>query len=357
MRNASYLTRRRLMYLLALSSGLAGGGGIYMFDKWLERPMWKLGTTFSQLQCAYLGLDYQEAFEHICSLGFDFIRLCSYWNEIEWQHNEFDFTVLDFLLDTATKRAVDVVLTVGMKAPRWPEFHLPDWIKASSETGRTDQPLDTDPALANWTLRFVQKVVEHTKQCPCIKYWQVENEPFNRLEIAAGRFLSYSFVQREITLTQALSLPHQHILLTNGINLVPVNSGPDEQAFRESLELADAVGINVYTKIGIAPASYLTPSPGYWRQLADWRNRLHQSGKEAWVTEVQAEPWEYNELVAIDHPASPSSSPQSTTHLARTLTQIGYSTTLLWGCEYWYWQKKKGHNDWWTAMYQLIQSH
>src|SRR6266436_10115895 len=209
------------MYLLTASGGLAVGGAGFMLYKWLQWPPLnlaikrtrRLGTTFSQLQCSYLGIDYKEAFNQICSIGFNTIRLCSYWNEIERRQNEFDFTVLDYLLDAAEKQSIDVVLTVGMKAPRWPEFHFPKWVKDQYNTSRTDKPLDANPALADLALMFNAKVIEHTKNFNCIRYWQVENEAFNRPEVAAGRFLSYNFVQREVELTRKLSLPHHRILL------------------------------------------------------------------------------------------------------------------------------------------------
>jgi hypothetical protein len=365
MRKSGSLTRSQFLQLLAGCTGLAvGANGAMLFEwlKWpplnasIKRPQ-KLGTTFSQLQCGYLGVNYQEAFEHICALGFNTIRLCSYWSEIERAPNTFDFSVLDWLLSTAEKHSVDVVLTVGMKAPRWPEFHFPDWVKNRYDTADTGQPLDASAPLADLTLNFVRAVMEHTKDAPSIKYWQIENEAFNRPDVAAGRFLSYQFVEREVALARALANAGQRIVLTNGINLSPFDfSHDDEQAFKQSFSLADAVGINVYSKVGtLLPGLYETPFPVFWRKLANWRSSLERAGKEAWITEAQAEPWEHNSLVAIGRTGYPSSSPQSATDLAVTLGQLEYSPVFLWGCEYWYWQKVNGRDNWWAGLEQFIQ--
>ena len=367
MQKQGTLTRGQFLQLLGGTTGLvlgSNGAGTLLYDwlKWpplnpsIKRPQ-KLGTTFSQLQCGYLGINYQDAFEHICSLGFNLIRLCSYWSEIERAPHSFDFTVLDWLLSTAEKHSIDVVLTVGMKAPRWPEFHFPDWIRDRYNTSSAGHPVDANPALADLTLNFTQAVMNHTRSSPCIKYWQVENEAFNTPDVAAGRCLSYDFVQREVALARTLALAGQPIVLTNGISLAPVDfSKADERAFKQSLSLADAVGMNVYTKTQTFLGIYQTPFPVFWRKLANWRTSLINAGKEAWITEAQAEPWEYNTLVATARNAYPSSSPQSATDAAITLGQLEYNPVFLWGCEYWYWQKVNERTNWWQAIERLIQT-
>jgi hypothetical protein len=274
-----------------------------------RRPIY-LGTTFSQLQCRYLGLDARTAFRHICSLGFDVIRLCSYWNELEPVKNQFDFTMLDWLLDESHRQEVDVVLTVGMKAPRWPEFHLPDWLNARHDTSSRSKPLDQNQEIAERTLYFIQTLMQHTRHAANLKYWQIENEPFTHLDITAGRYLSAAFVQREVELVRSLALPDQKVLMTNAISLPAAEDAGDDRAFRESLALADAVGMNVYTKVPVGNSSrYLEPQEAYRTKLRDWQKTLVNHGKEDWIAEAQAEPWEPHELVAIRQLNYPSSTP------------------------------------------------
>ena len=323
---------------------------------WVMRPAY-LGTTFSQLQCRYMGLDYREAFRHICALGFERIRLCSYWNEIESVENQFDFSTLDWLLDESDRHGIEVVLTVGMKAPRWPEFHFPDWLSARFDTSGNPKPIDRNPAIADLALKFIDQAMTHTRDAPNLRYWQVENEPFTRLDITGGRFLSYEFVRREIELVRSLALPEQKILLTNALTLPAAQFIEDEHAFRESVALADAIGINVYSKVPAGNSSfYLQPLGPYWRKLKAWQQTLLKNNKEDWIAEAQAEPWEPNELVAMNKAEYPSSSPKQTETLVTSLTDYGYNTVMLWGCEYWYWQKQNGRDSWWLAMQQLVET-
>ena len=300
-----------------------------------------------------MGLDYQETFRQICSLGFNRIRLCSYWHEIEPAEKQFDFKALDWLLEESQRHGIDVALTVGMKAPRWPEFHFPDWLRARLDTTNR-AAVDLNPEIADRALHFIQAVVNHVRKAPNLKYWQIENEPFTRLDITAGRYLSYEFVRRETELVRALALPHQKLLMTTAISLPLADLAEDDRALQESMQMADAVGINVYTKVpaGDSPA-YLQPQPPYWQKLKEWQTSLTQSNKEDWIAEAQAEPWEPNQLVAMAKAEYPSCTPKRTSNLVNSLTDLGYGTVMLWGCEYWYWQKND-RNLWWWTMQQIV---
>ncbi len=316
----------------------------------------RLGTTFSQLQCGYLNLDVQETFRQICRLGYDRLRLCSYWNEIESTPGKFDFRMLDWLLTESQKHGIEIVLTIGMKAPRWPEFHFPDWLKSRYDTGGSQKPIDQNCAIADHTLAFIDAVMRHTRSAPNLNYWQIENEPFTRLDITAGRWLSDAFVRQEVALARQLALPHQKLVMTTAIALPAADLPADEQALQISQALADCVGFNVYTKVpSWKPSFYLQPLPTYWQTLQRWHTQLNQQAKTPWIAEAQAEPWEPHQLVATNRLEHSSSSPWQATRLATFLASLGYETVMLWGCEYWYWQKRQGREAWWHAMQELIQ--
>jgi nicotinamidase-related amidase len=313
-----------------------------------------IGTTFSQLQCRYLDLEVKETFRQVCQLGYDRIRLCSYWNEIEPTPGKFDFTTLDWLLDESQKYGVEIVLTVGMKAPRWPEFHFPDWVKARYPTDGSKAAIDQDPAIADLALTLIAAVMRHTRNAPHLNYWQVENEPLTRLEITAGRWLSPAFLRQEVALVRQLAVPGQKVVMTNAIDLPAGSASADEAALQISQSLADCVGINVYTKVPAwKPSFYLQPLPSYWQTLRRWQGQLSQNGKAAWIAESQAEPWEPHQLVPTKRLEHPSSSPWRASRLATFLAGMGYDTVMLWGCEYWYWQKRRGHDEWWQMMQKL----
>ncbi|MGG6267492.1 beta-galactosidase [Leptolyngbya sp. AN03gr2] len=352
-RRFTILSTLSFLSLMALSSGtVVALPQIQALTK-ANRKL-KVGTTFSQLQCYYLNLDYQETFRQICDLGFRQIRLGSYWHELEPIKNEYDFTTLDWLLEESDRRGVEIILSVGMKAPRYPEFHFPQWLEAQQNTRDTTQAIDKNPAIADRTLKLIDQVVRHTRTAPSVQYWQVENEPFARLEITGDRFLSPEFVQQEVELVRRLALPHQKIMLTNAIGL-PSYTKEDDQAFRVSLSLADAIGINVYTKVPNGYGAYLEPDEAYWKKLRDWQRMMQRQGKEAWIAEAQAEPWEPNQLVAVDDIHYPSASPERMADLIQRVHGLGYSPVMLWGCEYWYWHQQNDRTHWWQAIQGLVE--
>lgn len=320
-----------------------------------QRPQ-QVGTTFSQLQCRYLDLDYQQAFRQICQLGFDQIRLCAYWNELEPSPNQFDFSTLDWLLEECDQHNIEVTLALGMKVPRWPEFHFPDWLSQRYATGASQQPLDQrSPAVAEHTLRLIEAVGQHVRQSPALKYWQIENEPFTRLDITGGRYLSSGFVQQEVAMIRQLALPHQQVVLTGSITLPFADDPADAVALGHCINLADVVGLNVYSKVPVGQTRYyIEPEPVFWQTLQTWHTQIQQAGKRAWIAEVQAEPWEPNQLVAVQGLLHPSSSPAQAIALIQQLTGLGYQTLLLWGCEYWYWHKQQGRPFWWQTMQRVI---
>jgi Beta-galactosidase len=325
--------------------------------KSFKRPPY-LGTTFSPLQCYYLGVDYRSAFQEICQLGLDRIRLGAYWNEIERSPRQFDFAQLDWLLEEAHRNKITVALAVGMKVPRWPEFHFPKWVSDQYDTKAGDRALDLrSPKVVELSLKFVEAVANHCRYAPAIQYWQVENEPFTQLEIAGGRFLSPEFVKREVALVRSLAWRSQKILLTNAIHLPTPKLSEDLPAFKDSLDMADAVGFNVYTKVPAGNSgNYLEPEPAFWDQLQTWQQELVRADREAWIAEAQAEPWEPQKLVANDKADYPSASPRRMQLLVDRLARANYSTVLLWGSEYWYWQKTQGRNLWWWTVKQMIRS-
>ena len=354
------MKRRRTLGLLAGLSGLAAIAppALTAPRSAVLLPMRPriLGTTFSQLQCRYLDLEVQDTFRQICRLGCDRLRLCSYWHEIEPMPGKFDFTQLDWLLTESQKYGVEIVLTVGMKAPRWPEFHFPDWLKSRYDTTNSQVAIDQNRAIAEHALTFIAAVVGHTRSAPNLKYWQIENEPLTRLEITGDRWLSAPFVRQEVSLVRRLALPGQKLVLTNAIALPSGNLPTDEQALQISQSLVDCVGFNVYTKVPAGrPSFYLQPLPTYWQTLQRWQTQLNQNAKAPWIAEAQAEPWEPDQLVPTKRLDYVSSSPQQASRLATFLASLGYETVMLWGCEYWYWQKRQGREAWWQAMQQLIQ--
>jgi hypothetical protein len=141
------------------------------------RPI-ALGFTFSQRQAEYLELPWDEVYDAALDLSPTIIRLGAYWDEIEPVEGVYDWSTLDAQLDQADERGLDVILTVGMKAPRWPEYFLPTWLEPRLELddGAT---VSERAELRQRTLAFVERVVQRYRGHDAVAYWQVENEPLD----------------------------------------------------------------------------------------------------------------------------------------------------------------------------------
>jgi hypothetical protein len=92
---------------------------------------------------------------------------------------------------------------------------------------------------------------------------------------------------------------------------------------------------------------------------ADWPDRLakvrelaRSQGKQAWITEAQAEPWESG----VNSDVNPkSTSPQAIRSLFANLKDAGFSTVLFWGAEYWLWQADRGDSRWLDTIKTILR--
>ncbi len=310
------------------------------------------GTTFSQLQCKYMNLNYQEALEEILNLPLQTIRVCAYWDEIEHSENNFSFETLDRIIQRTTFANKKIILAVGIKSPRWPEFHIPKWVTEKYKDSSHQQT-----EVHNLCHEYTKKVIERYKCYENITHLQIENEPLNSLDVTNGRSISQQFLHDQLQLATLLKKPHQKILTTNAINIFPYQIGqPFTDAFQFNIQNSDAFGVNVYTKIGIPYRLYIQPFPWFYWKLKNWQQQATDANKESWITELQAEPWEDGSAVHTTQPNFPSASPQQTEKLTNKLISLGYHNILFWGCEYWYWHKKQGREEWWNTITDLVTS-
>ncbi len=127
----------------------------------------KWGVTFSKSYALDLQLDWQETYLAILDdLKVSQIRLGAYWNEIEKQKDKYDFRELDWQVQEATKRNVEMVLVIGRRLPRCPECHQPDGVKSASYQQNNAE-----------VLQLLEILVNRYKNNYKITAWQIENEP------------------------------------------------------------------------------------------------------------------------------------------------------------------------------------
>jgi beta-galactosidase GanA len=153
------------------------------------------GVTYSPRYAQSLGLDPRATFVDVLDeLGVRRVRLPLYWDEVEPTPGAYDLSALDWYLDQARSRGVDVVLVVGYKQPRWPECYAPPWA--------ADLPTDR---LRERILALVEAEVAHARAYPNVAMWQVENEPFRGYgECRGPELLTSAFLTEEIGLVRRL---------------------------------------------------------------------------------------------------------------------------------------------------------
>lgn len=318
----------------------------------------QVGISFSPSRAAYLGLDYRSAFTRLEALHFRVIRLSAYWDQIDRD----GYAQLDWLMSEARRSGQPIALTVGMKALGWPEFFIP--ASAMPAAGlKQGQDAASDSSLRDAALSFVEDTVLRYRDNPALIAWQIENEPFNR----AGPqrlWIDAEFLRDEITSVRQLDSHHRQLIVNvfSHFNLVfdqaSARQGFDlrqwlgfeadsaEQDGLSVLNRGDVLGLDVYTAIGyqFLGKDHLSQADGDWPdRLARVLDLAHKQGKQAWVTEAQAEPWESSGNTF----ANPkSTSPQAIRGVFENLKDAGFSTVLFWGSEYWLWQADHGDPRW-----------
>ncbi len=296
-----------------------------------------IGTTFSHLQAKSYGLDPEQALSELIEANLAPIRLCAYWSELEITQSEFNFEPILSLLDICQEKNVPVVLCMGMKAPRWPEFYIPKWLETKSITQTKD-----------FLFIFLKKILDQTKKFSCITHYQVENEP---LDPSGPKNLKIplDLLTEEVSLIRSID-PSKKILLTAWGNTLS-----KRQTLPQLNQLADVVGLDLYYKV---PWSFLGGIFHGYSGPADsqysLKQLIHKNDKPVWITELQAEPWETSPINPLSD-THPSISPRLLSGNLENAHDLGIQTILLWGSEYWLSLKNKSLSRMWHSVAKLTR--
>lgn len=285
----------------------------------------ELGVTFSAKYAEDLGMNPVDVFTAmITDLGAKRVRFSVYWADIEQTQGVFDFSKLDTYMAIAAEHHVAVTLAAGMKVPRWPECYIPSYVDASSESS-------VDASL----YRYMQALIVHAKSYPALARWQIENEPL----FPFGDCPPPSLVRltREVGLVRALDSEHPVMLTVSG----------EQEPWLDLASLADTIGVSVYRAAYnniIGPV--LFPHPPIYYRIHAVLTKLFVS--DVSISELQMEPW------FTGNPQEPQSIvvPFTTKEFAEHLDfarRTGIHEALLWGAEWWYYQKIHGNETLWNA--------
>ena len=282
----------------------------------------RYGVSFSVKQCRKFGIE-PEATLHwlINEMGFRRFRLMSYWDEIERNQGTFNFAELDRQIQHVIDADGVITLSIGVKQPRWPEYHWPEWAWNLPRQYR-DQALMT----------FVETVVNRYKGNPRILTWHLENEALltgfgEHIDIDRKR------LRKEYELVKKLDPKRPLILSTSAAWGIPIIGPiPDVSAFS-------------YYLIRWKDTKYTTTFHFAW--IHRWRAHIIKLlwRKPSFIHELQMEPWGPKDIWEMEPDQQDASMGRA--QMAKNFKH-GKATKLypldLWGGEWWY-QRAHVYND------------
>ena len=308
----------------------------------VNRPItW--GITFSDEYSKRLGLDWRANFQAIVTeLHPKKMRLIAYWDEIEKQQGQYDFSDLDWQMERAREQGIKIVLVVGMKEPRWPECHIPDWAQALSLEER-------ETALGG----FITSVVGRYRSNPALQMWQVENEPFLKFGLCAMR--PRSALESEIALVRTLDPDVTHKIMTT--------DGGEFGFWFWAIRTGDIFGTTMYRRVYPPSVGRYTGiidyplAPSFFRLKERALRLLTGEYKKPFVViELQAEPWGKVEAPLLPYEEQINIFPPDYFHeTIEYAKDTGFDEYYLWGAEWWYWAREK-HSDpqYWNMVKNLL---
>ncbi len=290
------------------------------FPKQAENITW--GVNFSQKYTEGLGLNWRETYLAILDdLGARNIKVAVHWDFIEGKEENYYFDDLDWQIREAEKREAKIILVIGMKTPRWPECHIPEWAVNLSKEKQQEK-----------ILKLVEGIVLRYRESKAIKYWQVENEPF--FSFGECPWYDKKFLKKEIDLVKSLDLRKRPIIISE--------SG-EFSLWTRAARYGDMVGTTIYRRVWSKEFKiYFThffPSTFYYRRAQIIKKIF---GKEVICVELQTEPWGPKLLYDLSLEEQEKSMDlerfQKNIKFAK---KTGLKEFYLWGTEWWYWLKTK----------------
>lgn len=276
------------------------------------------GATFSTKYATELGLDWKEVYTaSLDDLGVRLYRIPVYWDEIESIQGEIDLSHVEWMLDEAYKRDAQVILAIGSRVPRWPECHPPEWVEHMER-----------PEWEAEELRMISTVVDTFQGHPALYRWQVHNEPFFAV-FGECPPPNEQFIAESIDHVRDLD-PHHPIMTTDSGEL---------STWRKAAGVSDVLGISLYrvTYNWIWGYFYYPLNPGFYTTRAEL---IKPFVDDIIVSELQAEPWVPDGM--LDTPIQEqyrSMNPNQLKANVQFAQRVGFTETLLWGIEWWYWLK------------------
>lgn len=296
----------------------------------------EFGINFSQKYASELQMDWKEVLtSFLDELNVKKFRVAAYWDLLEPGPGLYDFSDLDWQINSIAERGGKVILAFGSRVPRWPECHWPSWIYQNSVQERNQK-----------ILNLLKNVVEHYKGNPAIEAWQVENEPFLRF-FGQCPPLDENFYAQELALVK--SLDNRPIVVTESGEL---------STWLNGARSGDLLGISVYRITWNKFFGYFYyPLPPAHYYLKAKIVKLLTGNKNIFISEMQSEPWLGMPILqtSIDYQAKTMNLEKFKKNI-QYIKRAGISPVYLWGAEWWYWMKKQNDGGIWYEAKELFKS-
>ncbi|MBW3569425.1 hypothetical protein KY385_04820 [Candidatus Parcubacteria bacterium] len=320
-------------------------GGMYGIAQWYiskhadEKLVY--GATFIKPYAESFGLNPKEVLDAALNdLGLKRIRFVSYWNTHEEQQGIHDFSELDWQFAMAQEAGADVTLALGLRQPRWPECHAPQWAM--------QLPKEQWSKHLN---QYIKAVVERYKDHPSLVSYQLENEYFLTV---FGECPDHSKERliNEFNLVKSLD-PDKPLTVTRSNNAVP--SWPINEP------LSDINGASIYKRVWDATITkryFEYPVPAWFYAFLGGGAEL-TTGRNTFIHELQAEAWMPPNKIIYNPDTIPeqdkSLSPDMLADRLKYAEATGYKTIDIWGVEWWYWRKTLGDPSLWETAKSELQ--
>lgn len=297
----------------------------------------KLGMTFSSRYATDLGLDWKEVYLALLDqVGVKKLRLPVYWDLIEREKGVYDFSDVDWQIAEAKAHQANVILTIGLKVPRWPECHIPEWAN------------ENDALRKQGILHFIGKTIERYKDDRTVIKWQIENEPFLPFGICPP--FDVHFLEQEVVLVKTLDTSRPVLLTDSG----------ELSLWYGAASRGDEFGTTMYRDIySKKVGGYFTypVGPNFFRTKA-WIVRTFAKQENLMVIELQAEPWASGWIADIPlEEQYITMNAQKLRENVEYAKRVGFPEIYLWGGEWWYWMKeKKNAPEVWETGKELFQN-
>jgi uncharacterized membrane protein len=327
----------KIVGILLISLGLF----VLSFETYSPKITPTLGVTYSPRYAKSLNLDPKKTFvQLVADLNPKSIRLPLYWDEVEPQKDQFDFSSINFYVNYAQQKNIDLVLVLGYKQPRWPECFAPNWTQKLNSEQKMGAILD-----------LVDAEVNFFKKYPNIKIWQIENEPFLGFGICPKPDPNGTQLINEISLVK--SIDSRRVMITDSGEL---------SFWVNAMQNGDVFGTTIYRTVWnqyLGMVDYPLP-PFFYQFKAIIVQFITQNQKPIIISELQTEPWQTQPIPLDQIPVSEQASLFSSSKLVENLNfakQTNFSPIYLWGAEWWYFMQKNGHPEYLQQAQKLIRTY